>query len=222
MSYKLSPSRMNLFFECERCFWLRVNEKVQRPSGPFPSLPSGIDEAVKEHFDSFRQRGEVPPEIQRCEEDLTLFGDQEFLEKARSWRKEPKWRDSQTGALLRGGVDDLMRNSEGDIVVLDYKTRGYPPKGQNGAPDYYSRQVNLYNLILMENGYETADYGLILYFYPEGFEKNGDFLFETEMRKIEVDIQKAKRIVRDAVETLEGGKPEHDPDCDYRQWSPEV
>ncbi len=185
-------------------------------------MPSGVDEAVKEHFDSFRERDEVPPEIQECSEDnLTLFEDQGFLEDARSWRTEPKWRDPDSGALLRGGVDDLMRNSEGEIVVLDYKTRGYPPKEENGAPDYYARQVNLYNLILRKNGYSTADYGLILYFYPDGFEESGDFVFHTEVRRVEVDICEAKDMVRDAVETLDGGIPEHDEDCEYSEWSPE-
>lgn len=221
MTYKLSPSRMNLYFECKRCFWLRVNEKVNRPSGPFPSLPSGVDEAVKEHFDSFRKEGDVPPEIERCDRELELFEDQNFLEHARSWRNEPKWRDPETGSLLRGGVDDLLRNEDEDIVVLDYKTRGYPPKKENGAPDYYARQVNLYNLILRENGYETADYGLILYFYPDGFKNGGEFVFETEVRKIDVDIEEAKKNVRDAVEILEDDLPEHDEECDYKDWNPE-
>lgn len=221
MSYKLSPSRMNLFFECRKCFYLRVNEKVKRPSKPFPSLPGGVDKAVKEHFDSFRKSDEVPPEIERCDRELSLFEDQNFLEHARSWRTEPKWRDPETEALLRGGVDDLLRNDNGDIVVLDYKTRGYPPKEENGAPDYYARQVNLYNLILRENGYETADYGLILYFYPEGFEEDGGFVFETEVREIEVDIEGAKKMVRDAVEVLKGEMPEHDEDCKYSDWRPD-
>jgi len=54
----LSPSRLNLFRECERCFWLRSNKDVKRPSGPFPSLPSGMDRIIKQHFD--RHRSEDP------------------------------------------------------------------------------------------------------------------------------------------------------------------
>lgn len=216
MSYKLSPSRMNLFIECKRCFWLRVNEKVKRPSGPFPSLPSGVDREVKNHFDRFRQRDEVPPEIR--DEGLELFEDKGFLEKARSWKTEPKWRDPETGALLRGGVDDLLMDGD-DIVVLDYKTRGYAPKQDNGAPSYYRRQVNLYNLILRENGYSTADYGLILYFYPDTINNDGEFVFHTELREIEVDIEKAKKLVRDAVDTLNGSIPKHDDDCDFCDWN---
>ncbi len=221
MSYKLSPSRMNLFFECPRCFWLRVKKGIERPSGPFPSLPSGVDERIKNHFDRYRANGGLPPELEEVNGELELLKDQEFLEKARSWRTEPKWHDNETGAVLRGGVDDLLKSGE-KIVVLDYKTRGYPPKGNNGAPHYYRRQVNLYNLILRENGYETADYGLILYYYPDRILENGDFLFHNEIRKTEVDAGKARKLVRDAVETLEGEIPEHSEDCDYSEWKPRV
>ena len=216
MGYKLSPSRMNLFIECKRCFWLRVNEKVDRPSGPFPSLPSGVDKEVKNHFDRFRGTDEVPPEVK--DEGLELFEGQDFLEKARSWRTEPKWRDPETGAVLRGGVDDLLKDGD-DIVVLDYKTRGYAPKQDKGAPSYYRRQVNLYNLILRENGYQTADYGLILYFYPKTINDSGEFIFNTELRKVEVDIPEAKRLVRDAVDTLNGRIPDHSQDCDFCNWN---
>ncbi|MFB6213875.1 MAG: PD-(D/E)XK nuclease family protein [Candidatus Nanohaloarchaea archaeon] len=219
MTYKLSPSRINLFFECERCFWLRVNEGVKRPSGPFPSLPGGMDQEIKNHFDRYRAKGEVPPELEEADIDAEPLSDQEFLENARSWRTEPKWRDPETGALLRGGVDDLLRDEDGSIIVMDYKTRGYPPKEENGAPDYYERQVNLYNLILRENGYGTRDFGLILYYYPDRVVENGDFVFHRELRKVPVDIEKARRTVRNAVDVLEGPMPEHSEDCDFCEWS---
>jgi len=105
---------------------------------------------------------------------------------------------------LRGGVDDLLRSENGDIIVLEYKTRGYPPNQENGAPHYYRRQVNLYNLILRENGYSTEDFGLILYYYPDRVTEKGDFVFHRELREVDVDIGKAKNLVRKAVETLDG------------------
>lgn len=207
---------MNLFFECKRCFWLRVNRKVKRPSGPFPSLPSGIDKKVKNHFDHFRDKEKAPPELEDL--DLQLLKDKEFLEKARDWRREPKWRSEEQDFILRGGVDDLLKDGN-KTVVMDYKTRGYPPKGENGVPDYYSRQVNLYNLILRENGHQTTDYGLILYFYPEKFTESGEFVFNTEIRRTKVDMKKAKKMVKDAVNTLEGDIPDHDNDCDFCGWN---
>lgn len=219
MSYKLSPSRINLFFECKRCFWLRVNQKVKRPSGPFPSLPGGMDGEIKKHFDRYRERDEVPPELEQADIQAEPLADKEFLEKARNWRNKPKWKDPETGALLRGGVDELLRTRDGNIIVMDYKTRGYPPKEETGAPDYYRRQVNLYNLILRENGYDTADFGLILYYYPDRILENGDFVFHHEIRKVPVDLEKARNTVRDAVELLEGPVPEHSNDCGFCEWN---
>ena len=216
MTYKLSPSRMNLFFECRRCFWLRVNQNVKRPSGPFPSLPSGVDDKMKDHFDRFRETDQSPPELQSL--DLELLEDKDFLENARSWRTQPKLRFDNLDALLRGGVDDLLRDEDGEIVVMDYKTRGYPPKKKDGAPDYYRRQVNLYSLILSENGYRTADYGLILYFYPDKFTDEGDFVFNTEIREVDIDLGEARKMVEDAVETLDGEIPDHSEQCDFCEW----
>lgn len=206
---------MNLFMECKRCFWLRVNEKVKRPSGPFPSLPSGVDNAVKQHFDSFRLNGGKPPELEG--KDLKLYPDRGFLEKARDWRSKPRMK-TEKGNILRGGVDDLLLDDD-KIVVLDYKTRGYPPKEETGAPSYYERQINLYNLILRENGYETADYGLILYFYPDEFTEDGEFIFHTEFRRVEVNLEKARELFDSAIETLEGKMPEHSENCDYCDWN---
>lgn len=220
MTFKLSPSRLNLFRECPRCFWLRVRKKKERPNRPFPSLPSGMDRKLKDYFDRYREREELPPELEdRCP-DLQLLGDTGLLERARDWRREPVWNDPETGASLRGGVDDLLETPADSLVVLDYKTRGYPPSGDSGVPAYYERQVNLYSLILEETNYRTAGYGLVLYLYPGRVLEGGKFAFKSELRKVPVDLEKARGLVREAVETLEGDMPRHSPGCDYSDWEP--
>ena len=62
---KLSPSSLNLFLECPRCFWLYKVKGVGRPDGIFPSLPNGMDKILKEHFDRFMEKGELPPELKQ-------------------------------------------------------------------------------------------------------------------------------------------------------------
>jgi len=47
MNFKLSPSALNLMKECPRCFWLAQHKVWKRPSGIFPSLPSGMDRILK-------------------------------------------------------------------------------------------------------------------------------------------------------------------------------
>lgn len=79
MTFKLSPSSLNLFKECPRCFWLAQHKVWKRPEGIFPSLPSGMDGVLKIHFDNFMARGVLPPEIQdhRHANGLKLFDDEE-------------------------------------------------------------------------------------------------------------------------------------------------
>lgn len=214
---QLSPSSINLFMECERCFWLKINERVKRPSGPFPSLPSGMDTIIKEHFDRFRQDGDVPPELAASDIDARPHPDEDFLSGCRSWRSEPWYTDADLGVVVKGGVDDLLLDADGNIIVLDYKTRGYPPKDE--VPGYYARQVNLYNLILQSNGYDTADFGLLLYYYPDRVLDDGDVVFENEFHRVEMDLPAAKRLIRRAVRIVQGNIPDPDPDCDFCQWN---
>ncbi|ERG90039.1 MAG: hypothetical protein J07HQW1_00052 [Haloquadratum walsbyi J07HQW1] len=217
MTYKLSPRRINLYMECKRCFWLHINKGIKRPTGPFPSLPSGMDDKIKDHFDRFRQRQEQPPELQETTVNADLLEDTELLENAREWRKQPKYHDKKNDVLLRGGVDDLLQKDDGSIIVLDYKTRGYPPK--DDVPGYYARQVNLYNLILRENGHETASHGLLLYYYPNQVQETGEVLFQNELKQVPVDTDAAQEFLKNAAQTLNNPVPEHNPDCDYCDWN---
>ncbi len=45
-TYKISPSSLNLFLECQRCFWLQLVKKEIGPDTPFPNLPSGMDKQI--------------------------------------------------------------------------------------------------------------------------------------------------------------------------------
>jgi len=40
---RLSPSTLNVFLECKKCFWLAQVKDIHRPRGIFPSLPGGMD-----------------------------------------------------------------------------------------------------------------------------------------------------------------------------------
>lgn len=217
MPVHLSASRLNLFAECGRCFWLRVNEGVDRPTGPFPSLPAGMDRAIEAHFDRHRAAGELPPAL-RGEVTGRLEPDERFLANCREWRREPCYVDETRDVVVRGGLDDLLRTEDGSLVVLDYKTRGYPPRRATGAPAYYVRQVNCYNLILRSNGHPTADYGLLLYYYPDGVTDDGTFRFHTAVRRVAVDVDRVREQIHRAVEILRGPIPDHDVECAFCRW----
>lgn len=76
----LSPSTLNLYLECPRCFWLDKIKGIKRPRGIFPSLPSGMDLVIKNYFDKYRLKGELPEEIKNKIKGK-LFPDMETLKK---------------------------------------------------------------------------------------------------------------------------------------------
>src|ERR1044071_4255836 len=59
--YKLSRSKIELFTQCARCFWLDARLKIKRPSGPPFQINKAIDELLKKEFDSYRLKGEPHP-----------------------------------------------------------------------------------------------------------------------------------------------------------------
>ena len=91
MPYKPSPSSLNLMKDCSRCFWLAQHKVWKRPSGIFPSLPSGMDRILKIHFDKFRDKGQLPPELfeNGKYQDLKLFDNKNIRVK---WvESDEKW-----------------------------------------------------------------------------------------------------------------------------------
>lgn len=217
MPRALSPSRLGRYADCSRCFWLAENEGLRRPSGPYPSLPAGMDRELKAHFDRFRARGELPPGLDG-RVDERLLADQAFLEAARDWRRGPTLRDESLDVVLRGGLDDLLRTDRGGLVVLDYKTRGYPPTG-DGAPEYYVRQLNCYALMLRASGHPAADHGYLLYYHPESVLDGGDVAFHADLVRVPVDVAAVRALLESAVATLRGPLPAAATDCDFCDWA---
>ena len=59
--FKVSRSKIELFMQCPRCFWLDVRLKITRPSSPPFNINKAIDELLKREFDSFREAGKPHP-----------------------------------------------------------------------------------------------------------------------------------------------------------------
>ncbi len=214
MPYKFSPSSLNIMKDCPRCFWLHFREGIRRPRGIFPSLPSGMDRILKVHFDSFMERGEVPPELAEIKEDIKLFDDVELLGLWRNNFKGIQWED-EDGNRLRGAVDNILQKKK-KLIVLDYKTRGYPLKEDTAA--YSQDQLNFYNFLLRKNGYKTENYAYLLFYHPDRVGKKGEIAFHTDLVKMKTSVKDAEKVFNEALALLEEGIPEHAENCEYCKW----
>src|SRR5271163_4308235 len=59
--FKISRSKIELFMQCPRCFWLDARLRIKRPNGPPFSLNKAVDELLKKEFDSYRKKAEPHP-----------------------------------------------------------------------------------------------------------------------------------------------------------------
>jgi len=213
--YKVSPSTINLMLECPRCFWLQIVKGIKRPPTPFPSLPNGMDKILKEHFDRFMLKGQLPPELTE-EGDMNgckLFDDQEKLAVWRSNFKGIQYLDEKSGILLRGAVDNILAKGK-KLIVLDYKTRGYPCK--EDSHKYYITQMNLYNFLLRKNGYDTEDYTFLLFYYPNKVTETGEVIFDTKLIKIKTSVKDAEKVFKKAIRVLSLEEaPEASEECGF-------
>ena len=176
-----------------------------------------MDRILKAHFDSFRDKGELPPELQELNGEVKLFDNKELLEEWRNNRKGIKWEDKE-GNLFKGAVDNILKKGN-KLIVLDYKTRGFPLK--DDTHKHYQDQLDIYNLLLRKNSYETEDYSYLLFYHPDKVNGNGDVVFNTDLIKMKISIKNAEKIFKDALGVLKGDIPECAEDCKYCQWSNE-
>lgn len=212
MAYKFSPSSLSLLKDCPRCFWLHFNKNIKRPESIFPSLPSGMDKVLKEHFDYFRKEGKLPPELKL--DGVTLFNDEALLKVWQNNRKGIQWTDEQ-GNLLKGAVDALLQKGK-KLIVLDFKTRGFPVKEDTHL--HYKDQLDIYNFLLRKNGYQTEDYSYLLFYHPLKVHANGDVDFHKHLVTMDVSIKNVENVFKNAVKVLEGEIPEAVEECRFCEW----
>ncbi len=183
-------------------------EKIRRPSGAFPSLPAGIDRLLKLYFDRFRINNELPPELKKYNLSVRLFNNKEKLMLWRNNWKGLRYRDGNI--LLSGAIDDILEK-DGKLIVLDFKTRGYPIK--DDTITRYLNQMNIYNLLLRKNGYDTEDYAYLLFYIPRNITNNGIIIFDNELVKVKTSVYDAKLLLERAIKVIRGEIPNASDSC---------
>ena len=215
---QLSRSKIELFHECPRCFYLDVARGIPRPGGPPFTLNNAVDALLKSEFDRFRAAGEPHPLFASVGLDAVPFPHPD-LDRWRHNFTGVRWTDATTGWTLYGAVDDLWRSRAGPLIVADYKAtaRAEMPDERNLYPSY-RRQMDVYQFLVRRQGFEVADRGWFVYTNGDG--RAGQFgdklCFTTAMVPYDGDDAWVIEAFRRAV-TLVGqsGVPTAREDCGF-------
>lgn len=163
-SYKLSRSKIELYMQCPRCFWLDVRLKIKQPSGPPFNINKAIDELFKKEFDTYRVKGEPHPLMVEYKIDAIPFAH----DKLDDWRETfvgVQAPHKSTNLLIFGAVDDLWVSPSGEVMVVDYKATA---KDRDVSIDAgwqisYKRQIEVYQWLLRQNGLPVSETGYFVY-----------------------------------------------------------
>ncbi|HUC95617.1 MAG TPA: PD-(D/E)XK nuclease family protein [Candidatus Saccharimonadia bacterium] len=162
--YKLSRSKIELFIQCPRCFWLNERLKIKRPSGPPFQINKAIDELFKKEFDVYRVKQQPHPMMVENNIDAVPFSHQDL----------DKWRNNFTGVsflheptnlYIFGAIDDVWVDIGGRLMVVDYKATSKNSE-INLDSDWqisYKRQMEIYQWLLKQNGFEVNNRGYFVY-----------------------------------------------------------
>ena len=205
---KLSPSSLNLFLECPRCFWLYLNKDFRRPSIPVATITTGLDKVIKEYFDAFRKEDKLPPMLEgkvpgKLIRNFPSKGWLEFV-------------DSKIDVKLGGYLDECLDLGDNSYAALDHKTRGSRPETTHRAHQF---QMDAYTFLLEQNKFPTKNKAYLVYYIPKLVTSGKAIDFDVFVSEIKTNPQRAKDIFYQAISMLKKDIPGAAGDCAFCKWT---
>ena len=220
--FKLSRSKIDLFLNCQRCFYLDRRLGVSQPPGyPF-NLNSAVDTLLKKEFDIHRAKSTTHPLMKAYGLDLVPL-QHEMMDEWRENFKGVQFLHEPTNFIITGAIDDLWVDKKGMIHIVDYKATSKTSEVTLDA-DWqigYKRQMEVYQWLMRQNGFKVSNTGYFVYCNGQTDREAFDGKLEFDIKIIPYtgdDSWVEKEIIK-ARKCLMGDKiPKASPDCDYCRY----
>lgn len=163
--FRISRSKVDLFLNCPRCFYLDVRLGVGQPPGyPF-NLNSAVDKLLKKEFDLHRAKGQQHPLMKAYDLDVVPLAHQKIDEWRNALSGGITFLHKATNFLLTGGIDDVWVNQQGEFIIVDYKATAKESEVSIDAAWQigYKRQMEFYQWLFRQNNYPVAKVGYFVY-----------------------------------------------------------
>lgn len=222
-TFRLSRSKIDLFLNCPRCFYLDRKLGVGQPPGyPF-SLNSAVDKLLKKEFDIHRANGTPHPLMEHYGVDAIPMAHEKMDEWRDAMRAGITFKIAGSNVVVTGGIDDIWINPEKELIIVDYKATSKEDEVSLDA-DWqigYKRQMEIYQWLFRQNGFKVSPTGFFVYC-------NGKTDKEAFDGKLEFDIKLLPYIgndswventILDAIKCLSADDiPNSGPDCDFCKY----
>jgi len=220
-TFKISRSKIELFLQCPRCFYLDRRIGISRPPGfPF-ALNSAVDHLLKQEFDIHRAQSSRHPLM----EEYGLDAFPASHDKLDDWRNNfngVRYLHEPTNFLVYGAIDDLWQNSKNrEYIVVDYKSTSKAGKITDLYQvwqDSYKLQMEIYQWLVARNGLNVSETGYFVYCNGITDKKAFDKKLEFDITLIPYRGNSAwvDGVLRSMKQCLESDNlPAPDSECDY-------
>ena len=221
--FRLSRSKIGLYTECPRCFYLDNKLGTARPPGfPF-NLNSAVDALLKKEFDIHRAQGNPHPLMKAYGVSAVPFA-HPMLDVWRENFTGIEHRHEATGFVVSGAVDDVWRNDAGELMIVDYKSTSKDEKIEaldQEWHDGYKKQMEVYQWLFRQNGFKVSDTGYFVYANASKDKEAFDAKLEFEVTLISHtgDDSWVEPTLTDIKACLESDElPKPSTECDYCKY----
>ncbi len=221
--FKLSRSKIELFVQCPRCFYLDLRRGIKRPSFPSFTLNSAVDFLLKKEFDIHRGGGSIHPLMKTYGLQAIPFAHPK-MEQYRHNFTGLGCKYEGTNIWLYGAVDDIWINNDRELLIVDYKsTSSDEPVTLDGKwKEGYKRQMEIYQwLARREAGlkqWSVANTGYFVYCNGRKDKQafDGKLEFSVQIIPYVGDDSWIEKVLKDMYECLLAETmPESASDCEY-------
>ena len=221
--FRISRSKVQLWLDCPKCFYLDVRLGIKRPPGfPF-SLNSAVDALLKKEFDVHRENKTTHSYIREAGLNAIPF-QHENLDLWRNNFKGVSCLHKKTNFETFGAIDDLWLNLDtNEVIVVDYKATSKNDEVTLDAEwqDGYKNQMEFYQWLLRNNGLKVANQGWFVYCNGrkdlDGFNNHLEFIvkmlpYEGDTSWVDETLDRIKRCLES------NSTPLSSDDCDYCKY----
>lgn len=220
--FKLSRSKIDLFLECPKCFYLDRRLGISRPGMPAFTLNTAVDALLRKEFDLLREKGEAHELMKHYQINLIPYSHPDL----ETWRNNFKGKEyfhKETNLTIFGAIDDVWVDKKGELSLVDYKATSTTAEIslEDEYKQGYKRQMEVYQWIFRKSGFSVSDTG---YFVFANAGKNrpsfdGRLEFELSIISHQGDDSWVEPTIFDIKKCLESEKiPESDPECKYCKY----
>lgn len=209
--FKVSRSKIELFTQCPRCFWLDVRLKITRPSSPPFQINKAIDQLYKKEFDAYRKSAKPHP-IMKSNGIKAIPFDHENMEIWRANFTGVSTLHKPTNLHVFGAVDDIWVNEDDELIIVDYKATSKNAEISLDAEwqNMYKRQMEIYQWLFRQNGFKVSKTGYFVYTNArQDLDVFDDKLvFKTKLIPHEGDDSWVDGAIKKMKKTMDGDMPE--------------